>query len=70
MGKGIGKNEDIIKWCNWRNQFWRFSFAEAFQQKVGNLVGEDNVYWYESRYALSDFLKSIYIMIKSIILVK
>ena len=37
--------------------FGDFLFAEAFQQKVGNLVGEDNVYWYESRYALSDFFK-------------
>lgn len=37
--------------------FGDFLFAEAFQQEVGKLIGEDNVYWYESRYALSDFFK-------------
>lgn len=37
--------------------FGDFLFAEAFQQEVSDLIGEDNVYWYESRYALSDFFK-------------
>ena len=37
--------------------FGDFLFAEAFQEEVGNLIGKDNVYWYESRYALSDFFK-------------
>lgn len=37
--------------------FGDFLFAEAFQREVGNLIGEENVYWYESRYALSDFFK-------------
>lgn len=37
--------------------FGDFLFAEAFQQEVSKLIGEDNVYWYESRYSLSDFFK-------------
>lgn len=37
--------------------FGDFLFAEAFQQEVSKLVCKDNVYWYESRYALSDFYK-------------
>lgn len=37
--------------------FGDFLFAEAFQQEVSDLIGKDNVYWYESRYALSDFFK-------------
>lgn len=37
--------------------FGDFLFAEAFQQEVGKLIGEDNVYWYESRYTLSNFYK-------------
>ena len=35
--------------------FGDFLFAEAFQKEVGSLIGEDNVYWYDSRYSLSDF---------------
>lgn len=35
--------------------FGDFLFAKMFQQKVSELVGENNVYWYSSRYALSDF---------------
>lgn len=37
--------------------FGDFLFAEAFQQEAGKLIGEDNVYWYESRYTLSKFFK-------------
>lgn len=35
--------------------FGDFLFAKIFQEKVSQMVGEDNVYWYKSRYALSDF---------------
>ncbi len=37
--------------------FGDFLFAEAFQEEVSKLIGEDNVYWYESRYTLSKFFK-------------
>ena len=37
--------------------FGDFLFAEAFQNRVAEVVGIDNVYWYDSRYALSDFFK-------------
>ena len=37
--------------------FGDFLFAEAFQNKVIELIGKENVYWYDSRYALSDFFK-------------
>ena len=35
--------------------FGDFLFAKMFQKKLSQIVGEDNVYWYKSRYALSDF---------------
>jgi len=35
--------------------FGDFIFAKMFQEKLIQLVGKNNVYWYKSRYALSDF---------------
>ena len=35
--------------------FGDYLFAEIFQNEVASLVGEENVYWYQSRYSMSDF---------------
>lgn len=35
--------------------FGDFLFAKMFQETLIRLIGEDNVYWYKSRYALSSF---------------
>lgn len=40
------------------SNFGDFLFAKAFQDYVGNIVGKENVYWYNSRYAMSDFYAS------------
>ena len=37
------------------SNFGDFLFAKAFQDYVGGIVGKENVYWYNSRYAMSDF---------------
>lgn len=37
--------------------FGDFLFAEIFQNCTENIVGKENVYWYESRYQMSDFFK-------------
>ena len=35
--------------------FGDYLFAEIFQNEVASLVGEESVYWYQSRYSMSDF---------------
>ena len=35
--------------------FGDFLFAKMFQETLIRLIGEDNVYWYKSRCALSSF---------------
>ena len=40
------------------SNFGDFLFAKAFQDYVGGIVGKENVYWYNSRYAMSDFYAS------------
>ena len=37
--------------------FGDFLFAKIFHDTVSGLVGEENVFWYESRYCLSEFYK-------------
>lgn len=37
--------------------FGDFLFAEFFQEKVAEIIGIENVFWYDSRYTLSDFYK-------------
>lgn len=37
--------------------FGDFLFAKIFHEKVVSLVGEENVFWYDSRYCLSTFFK-------------
>lgn len=37
--------------------FGDFLFARIFHDEVSRLVGEKNVFWYESRYCLSEFYK-------------
>lgn len=37
--------------------FGDFLFAKIFQNEVAKQVGMDNTYWYESRFAYSDFFK-------------
>ena len=38
--------------------FGDFLFAHMFQKRVSSLVGEDNVYWYCGKCAMSDFFES------------
>ncbi|MCM1141144.1 MAG: polysaccharide pyruvyl transferase family protein [Muribaculum sp.] len=35
--------------------FGDFLFAKMFQDKLSSLIGADNVFWFKSRYALSEF---------------
>ena len=37
--------------------FGDYLFAEIFNQEVSKNVGKENVFWYESRYCMSDFYK-------------
>ena len=37
--------------------FGDFLFAQIFHNSVSSIVGEDNVFWYDSKYCLSDFYK-------------
>ncbi len=37
--------------------FGDYLFAQMFQDYVSEKIGEDNVFWYEGRYALSEFYK-------------
>ena len=37
--------------------FGDFLFAEIFQREAAKAVGIENVYWYDSRYSLTDFYK-------------
>lgn len=37
--------------------FGDFLFARMFHNKIASLVGEENVFWYESRYTFSDFYR-------------
>lgn len=39
------------------SNFGDFLFAKIFQDSVVKLVGHDNVFWYESRYNMSDFFR-------------
>lgn len=39
------------------SHFGDFLFAKIFQDSVVKLVGHDNVFWYESRYNMSDFFR-------------
>ena len=35
--------------------FGDFIFAKMFQNKIGEIVGKENVCWYDARYSYSDF---------------
>ena len=37
--------------------FGDYLFAEMFQERIGKLVGSENVFWYTSRFAMSDFYR-------------
>ena len=37
--------------------FGDYLFAEVFQNYIGEKIGRNNVYWYKSRYAYSDFFE-------------
>lgn len=37
------------------SNFGDFLFAKMFQDQITNLIGQDNVYWYKSHFALSNF---------------
>lgn len=39
------------------SNFGDFLFAYIFQKEVSSIVGQDNTFWYESPFALSDFFK-------------
>ena len=44
--------------------FGDYLFAEIFQNEVASLVGEENVYWYQSRYSMWIFIAGICITIE------
>ena len=37
--------------------FGDYLFGEIFQKYTEEIVGKDNVYWYECRYQMTDFFK-------------
>lgn len=39
------------------SNFGDFLFAKMFQDYIGNVVGKDNVYWYDGFFSMSDFYK-------------
>lgn len=39
------------------SNFGDYLFAEIFQREIEKLIGKENIYWYDSRYQLSDFYK-------------
>ena len=45
----------ILNGATCGTNFGDYLFAQTFQDRVSEKLGKDNVYWYSSRYALSDF---------------
>lgn len=39
------------------SNFGDYLFAEIFQNEIEKFIGKENIYWYDSRYQLSDFYK-------------
>ena len=45
----------ILNGATCGTNFGDYLFAQMFQDRVSERIGKENVYWYSSRYALSDF---------------